>query len=144
MSEAEAVEIVPVEPGELDDESAGELWVAVDIGCIECGEDSLVLGVFTDRTTAKSAAIAAENIQRNDWHGQHSFEVFRVPGVNIPVPYDSASSSPEVVWDMRKEVESDWNQGFADRIAGMPSLLSALHEAVHGDGEAAEPDVLLS
>ena len=30
-----------------------KLYVAVDIGCIECGEESAVLGVFTDKAKAR-------------------------------------------------------------------------------------------
>lgn len=57
------------------------LFVAVDVGCIECGEDSAVLGVFVSR--AKAEAVCAEHKERQaeEWHGQHSFRVFEVDGI---------------------------------------------------------------
>lgn len=59
------------------------LYVAVDIGCIECGEDSAVLGVFTTEGEAKE--VAEEHMQRHEknWHGQHHFDVFEVSNVGV-------------------------------------------------------------
>jgi hypothetical protein len=53
-------------------------YVAVDIGCIECGESSNVLGIFDDESSAQKACDEASDIQAKNWHGQHNFEVFRV------------------------------------------------------------------
>jgi len=52
------------------------IYVAVDIGCIECGESSAVLGLFTDKIKAQAVLDAAEKEQAANWHGQHSFELF--------------------------------------------------------------------
>lgn len=59
------------------------LFVAVDIGCIECGESSAVLGVFTDEEKARE--VLKEHIARQDknWCGQHSFECFKVDGIDV-------------------------------------------------------------
>jgi len=51
-------------------------WLAFDIGCIECGESSNVIGIYASREGAQAAADAAEKAQLEDWHGQHSMEVF--------------------------------------------------------------------
>lgn len=51
-------------------------WLAFDIGCIECGEPSAVVGVFDTRDGAKAAAKEARERQAADWHGQHEFAVF--------------------------------------------------------------------
>lgn len=57
-------------------------YVAVDIGCIECGEPSNVIGIFTNKEQAK--AICEEYKRRYDEHhsGQHEFEIFEVPKIN--------------------------------------------------------------
>lgn len=53
-------------------------YVVVDIGCIECGEPSTVLGIFNDKKKAESVREKYENIQEENWHGQHYFEIFEV------------------------------------------------------------------
>lgn len=57
-------------------------YVAVDIGCIECGESSAVLGIFTDQPAAEAACERAEAKQAANWRGQHSFEVFEIAELN--------------------------------------------------------------
>ena len=52
------------------------MFVAVDIGCIECGEDSNVLGIFTTKEQAETACGAASDKQVKNWHGEHRFHVF--------------------------------------------------------------------
>lgn len=61
------------------------LYVAVDIGCIECGEMSNVLGVFDSKDRAEQVAEEHSFRQSEHWQGQHSFEVFEVPAVNEEV-----------------------------------------------------------
>lgn len=75
------------------------LHIAVDIGCLECGEESALLGAFTDLGQAN--AVAAENAdrQRESWHGQHSFRVFTVT-VDEVYPGDYRS------WSERLDEES--------------------------------------
>jgi len=53
-------------------------YVAVDIGCIECGEESAVLGIFTEEAVADAICTKEAAAQMEDWGGQHSFEVFAV------------------------------------------------------------------
>lgn len=55
------------------------LYVAMDIGCLECGESSAVIGIFTDRARAETARADHERRQAQGWTGEHSFEVFEVP-----------------------------------------------------------------
>lgn len=53
-------------------------YLAFDIGCIECGECSSVIGVYKQK---KSAELACEKrTERNDknWSGQHECEVFEI------------------------------------------------------------------
>ena len=53
-------------------------YVVVDIGCIECGEPSTVLGIFTDKVQAEKIKQTYEIIQEQHWYGQHHFEIFEV------------------------------------------------------------------
>lgn len=58
-------------------------YIVVDIGCIECGESSSIIGVFTDRALAEAAVADWERIGRRG--GQHSYEIFDMPELNKPV-----------------------------------------------------------
>ena len=51
---------------------------AFDLGCIECGQPSAVLGVFMSRDEANLAAEHAKRVQRENWLGQHYFEVYEI------------------------------------------------------------------
>ena len=53
-------------------------YLAFDIGCIECGESSAVVGVFETKELALKAAEEAEDKQKESWQGQHSMEVFEI------------------------------------------------------------------
>jgi hypothetical protein len=54
-------------------------FLAFDIGCIECGEESKPLGLFATETEADKVAEAA---QKKHWKGQHDFEVYEI---EVPV-----------------------------------------------------------
>lgn len=56
--------------------SAG--FVAFDIGCLECGESSGVVGVFGTKAEAQEAMEAARSRQAADWRGQHHFTVINL------------------------------------------------------------------
>jgi len=71
-----------------------DVFVAVDIGCIECGEDSAVLGVFTSRSRARRVADKARAAQQENWHGQHDFRVFKAK-------FDPARAVPAYAEDPR-------------------------------------------
>ena len=53
-------------------------WLAFDIGCIECGESSRVIGIFKTKAEAEAVAAEADGIQAQNWTGEHSFRVFEV------------------------------------------------------------------
>ncbi|HEY0267648.1 MAG TPA: hypothetical protein VGC12_00275 [Methyloradius sp.] len=53
-------------------------YVLVDIGCIECGEESHVIGIFTHRVVAEGALKFNTEAQQNDWHGEHHFKIFEI------------------------------------------------------------------
>lgn len=57
-------------------------YVAVDIGCIECGEESKVIGIFTDIADAEEELTKHAEYQSEHWHGEHSFELFEVSDIN--------------------------------------------------------------
>ena len=54
------------------------MWLVMNIGCIECGVSSAIVGVFADK--AKADEIAAECDKKYDWRegGQNTFEVFEL------------------------------------------------------------------
>lgn len=57
-------------------------YVAVDIGCIECSEESAVIGIYTNKEDADKAINAHSERQEENWHGQHLFEVFEIAELN--------------------------------------------------------------
>lgn len=59
------------------------MWIVVNIGCIECGVSTKIVGVFSDEVRANS--IAAECEKTHFWRGggQNEFEVFRLPETDI-------------------------------------------------------------
>ena len=59
------------------------MFLAFDVGCIECGESSAVIGVFKTEAEAKVACDKAEAEQRANWTGQHSMEVH---AIDVPEP----------------------------------------------------------
>lgn len=71
-------------------------WLAFDIGCIECGEESAVIGVYMTRAEAETACNAQRVAQKNDWHGQHEMQVFDLlewlPGTGAGVTPENAPS----------------------------------------------------
>lgn len=53
-------------------------FMAFDIGCIECGEPSGIIGFYGTEDEAQAACAAAAERQQADWLGQHHLEVFAV------------------------------------------------------------------
>lgn len=57
-------------------------YLLFDVGCIECGESSDVVGVFTAREVAEAHA---EKLNKDHGFtgGQHSYEIFELPKNNV-------------------------------------------------------------
>ena len=53
-------------------------WLAIAIGCIECGEDTQPIGLFLTKAQADDAAQAATQTIKAKHRGQLSFKVFEV------------------------------------------------------------------
>lgn len=53
-------------------------YLAFDIGCIECGEESRVIGTFKTRKGAESACAKASKKQKENWEGEHYMQVFEI------------------------------------------------------------------
>jgi hypothetical protein len=52
------------------------MFIVIDIGCIECGEDTNLAGVFDSEGEAD---IVADKLDNLPWRGgEHSYEVFEV------------------------------------------------------------------
>lgn len=60
-----------------------KLYVALDVGCIDCMETSAVLGVFTEKNIAEQVCDEHEGRQSENWHGCHSFEVHVIEGIDL-------------------------------------------------------------
>lgn len=55
------------------------MWLVMNIGCIECGVSSAIVGIFFEKEKAEK--IAAECCKQFSWRegGQNDFEVFCIP-----------------------------------------------------------------
>lgn len=51
-------------------------YLALDVGCLECGETTSVVGLYDTETEARAALQHAENAQQQNWTGQHDFVSF--------------------------------------------------------------------
>lgn len=62
------------------------MFILVNIGCIECGVSSDIVGVFTRQDVAVS--LAKQLNKTHSWResGQNSFEVFPMPAANVINP----------------------------------------------------------
>ena len=62
------------------------MWIVVNIGCIECGVSSKIVGVFSNE--ARASEIAAECKKTHSWrdYGQNEFGVFPLPEIDIIDP----------------------------------------------------------
>jgi len=58
-------------------------YIVVNIGCIECGVSSNIVGVFENKEKAELIAKKCDN--KFSWRegGQNSFEVFELPEIDI-------------------------------------------------------------
>jgi hypothetical protein len=58
----------------------------MNIGCIECGVSSNIVGLFADKARADAVAKACE--EKHSWrhHGQNRYEVFELPEPEIVDP----------------------------------------------------------
>ena len=62
------------------------MWLVMNIGCIECGVSSAIVGVFGDKE--KAEAVAYECSEKYSWRegGQNAFKVFELPEPEIVAP----------------------------------------------------------
>ena len=72
-------------------------YVVLDIGCIECGEQSAILGIFDNKQKAKEVMEKYSKIQSDNWTGQHYFEIVEVKEENIEL-YDKKSYLKHLEW----------------------------------------------
>jgi hypothetical protein len=59
------------------------MYILVNIGCIECGVPSNIVGMFSSEKKAQDLAIALGKSHGWRHGGQNSFEVFPVPQPEI-------------------------------------------------------------
>ena len=71
-------------------------WVVVNIGCIECGVTSAIVGTYDDK--AEADRVAGDLDDKLSWRqgGQNSFEVFALPPIGeVSAEYQAALQSPD-------------------------------------------------
>jgi len=58
-------------------------YILVNIGCIECGVSSNIVGVFDNKEMAEK--LQSQCNEKYDWRegGQNSFEIFEMPELNV-------------------------------------------------------------
>jgi hypothetical protein len=58
----------------------------MDIGCLECGVSSAIVGVFSDR--GKAEGLAERLSKTHYWRegGQNSFDIYELPATDIIDP----------------------------------------------------------
>lgn len=61
-------------------------WIVVNVGCIECGVSTNIVGVF--ESEARAEAIVEDFSKKFAWRegGQNSFEMFPMPDLNVIDP----------------------------------------------------------
>ena len=57
-------------------------YVLVDIGCIECGVESAVIGIYTNKKKAEIIKEDHEKRQMENSFGQHNFEIFEIDEID--------------------------------------------------------------
>lgn len=57
-------------------------YLAFDVGCIECGEPSGIVGIYDTEEEAVEANKRAWQKQTANWDGQHAFLVFDLESEN--------------------------------------------------------------
>ena len=62
------------------------MWIVVNIGCIECGVSTKIVGVFSNEARANEIAVKCEKTHSWRQDGQNDFEVFLLPEVDIIDP----------------------------------------------------------
>lgn len=65
-----------------------EKYVVVNIGCIECGVSSNIVGVYSQKEKAQQVAQGLQADKGYNWRqgGQNSYEVFTLPKLDSTNP----------------------------------------------------------
>lgn len=59
------------------------MWLVMNIGCLECGVSSKIVGVFTDKAEAERVAAACDRVFYERQEGQNRFKVFVLPAPDL-------------------------------------------------------------
>lgn len=74
------------------------MWIVVNIGCLECGVSSNIVGVFRDEAQARAVADKCDDVFGWREGGQNAFNVFPIP-------------EPEVL-------SEEYRDGLAEKVSG--------------------------
>lgn len=61
-------------------------WIVVNIGCLECGVSSAIVGAFDDELRARGVAAQCDDKYRRRQGGQNVFLVWEIPIANVIAP----------------------------------------------------------
>lgn len=59
------------------------MYLVMNIGCIECGVSSKIVGVFADKAKADEVAAACDKTHSWREGGQNAFEVYELPAPEV-------------------------------------------------------------
>lgn len=59
------------------------MWIVVNIGCIECGVSSNIVGAFASEDEAKAIAEKCDDVFAWREGGQNNFAVFPLPALGV-------------------------------------------------------------
>ncbi len=62
------------------------MYILVNIGCIECGVSSNIVGLFTSKIQAEGLAESLSHTHNWREGGQNSFEIFELPQPDVINP----------------------------------------------------------
>jgi hypothetical protein len=66
-------------------------YVLFNIGCIECGVSSAIVGLFSDKIKAEQLATSLNDTHNWRDGGQNYYEVFELPVIDAAIPDEYAN-----------------------------------------------------
>ena len=63
-------------------------YIVVNVGCIECGVSSNIVGVYSDKEKAEEIENKLNESEGASWRnsGQNSYKAFEMPKINVTNP----------------------------------------------------------
>lgn len=78
------------------------MYMVFNVGCIECGVSSKIVGLFADKVKAEVTAAMCESKHYWREHGQNSYEIFELPEPEVIDPEYLGEPQVQPTPEMRK------------------------------------------